>query len=118
MTKSIFNLVLRLPNFAFSEVTWENLTTKVDAMDNKPVFISATDGNHGYGLAFAAKLLGCPCIIYMPVASISLVIISHVKDFHNSIMFLIPNVRNCNTVNTNDIGMPFLIGVFCNLGHG
>ena len=75
---------MRLPNFAFSEVTWKNLTTKVDAMDNKPVFISATDGNHGYGLAFAAKLLGCPCIIYMPVASISLLIITHVKDLHNS----------------------------------
>ena len=56
-------------------------------MDNKPVFISATDGNHGYGLAFAAKLLGCPCIIYMPVASISLLIITHVKDLHNSTQF-------------------------------
>ena len=36
-------------------------------MKEKPVFVSATDGNHGYGLAYAAKLLGCECIIYMPV---------------------------------------------------
>ena len=36
-------------------------------MKEKPVFVSATDGNHGYGLAYAAKLLECDCIIYMPV---------------------------------------------------
>ena len=30
------------------------------------VLIAATDGNHGKGLAYAAKLLGCKCHIYMP----------------------------------------------------
>ncbi|WP_038375141.1 diaminopropionate ammonia-lyase [Brachyspira alvinipulli] len=30
------------------------------------VFSSVTDGNHGRGLAYTAKLLGCKCIIYVP----------------------------------------------------
>ncbi len=30
------------------------------------VLIAATDGNHGKGLAYSAKLLGCKCHIYMP----------------------------------------------------
>ncbi|WP_156890561.1 diaminopropionate ammonia-lyase [Sporosarcina ureae] len=30
------------------------------------VFISATDGNHGKGIAWMAKKLGCKCVIYMP----------------------------------------------------
>ena len=45
-------------------------------MKEKPVFISATDGNHGYGLAYAAKLLGCDCIIYMPVVIIFCIFLS------------------------------------------
>ena len=35
-------------------------------MEVKPLLITATDGNHGYALAFAAKLLGCEAIIFMP----------------------------------------------------
>ena len=35
-------------------------------METKPLLITATDGNHGYALAFAAKLLGCEAIIFMP----------------------------------------------------
>ena len=41
-------------------------------MEEKPIFISATDGNHGYSLAYAAKILGCQAIIFMPVVSIGL----------------------------------------------
>ena len=35
-------------------------------MEVKPLLVTATDGNHGYALAFAAKLLGCEAIIFMP----------------------------------------------------
>ena len=54
-------------NISYSEFTWTNLQQHVKGMKEKPVFVSATDGNHGYGLAYAAKLLECDCIIYMPV---------------------------------------------------
>lgn len=30
------------------------------------VFITATDGNHGRGVAWAAKKLGKPCVVYLP----------------------------------------------------
>lgn len=34
------------------------------------VLVAATDGNHGKGLAYAAKLLGCQCHIYMPYQTV------------------------------------------------
>ena len=36
---------------------------------HKITFISTTDGNHGRGLAWTARELGHPCIIYMPKGS-------------------------------------------------
>lgn len=36
---------------------------------DKITFISTTDGNHGRGLAWTARELGYPCIIYMPKGS-------------------------------------------------
>lgn len=39
------------------------------AADGKITFISTTDGNHGRGLAWTARELGYPCIIYMPKGS-------------------------------------------------
>ena len=48
------------------EFTWSNMVRKVSEMEQKPIFITATDGNHGYGLAYAAKLLDCKAIIFMP----------------------------------------------------
>ena len=35
----------------------------------KPVFATATDGNHGRGIAYAARLFGCPCHVYLPKGS-------------------------------------------------
>ena len=48
------------------EFTWSNIVQKVSQMEQKPIFITATDGNHGYGLAYAAKILNCQAIIFMP----------------------------------------------------
>ena len=33
------------------------------------VFVTATDGNHGKGVAWAAKLFGCKAYVYMPAGS-------------------------------------------------
>lgn len=40
-----------------------------NAAADKITFISTTDGNHGRGLAWTARELGYPCIIYMPKGS-------------------------------------------------
>ncbi len=35
----------------------------------KPVFATATDGNHGRGIAYASRLFGCKCHVYLPKGS-------------------------------------------------
>ena len=44
-------------------------TTGTSTAADKITFISTTDGNHGRGLAWTARELGYPCIIYMPKGS-------------------------------------------------
>ena len=53
-------------NFFLIDLNWGTLQKLVSGMKIKPLLITATDGNHGYALAFAAKLLGCEAIIFMP----------------------------------------------------
>ena len=62
-------------------------------MKEKPVFVSATDGNHGYGLAYAAKLLECDCIIYMPVV-ILLTPLNWLKNFQTARFVSLPNLKS------------------------
>ncbi len=47
-------------------MTWQDVEDKIRAMPSRPQFVTATDGNHGYALAYAAKLLQCPAYIFMP----------------------------------------------------
>ena len=54
------------------EFSWPEMVKKVSKMEQKPIFITATDGNHGYGLAYAAKLLDCEAIIFMPKVNLIL----------------------------------------------
>ena len=44
-------------------------TAGTNTVADKITFISTTDGNHGRGLAWTARELGYPCIIYMPKGS-------------------------------------------------
>ena len=44
-------------------------TSPASRVADKITFISTTDGNHGRGLAWTARELGYPCIIYMPKGS-------------------------------------------------
>lgn len=43
---------------------------EIQSMLGKITFITATDGNHGRGVAWAAKLLGHQAIIYMPKGTV------------------------------------------------
>lgn len=50
-----------------SDMTWEDFTS--DAARKKIgqiTFFTATDGNHGRGVAWAARQLGQKCVVYMP----------------------------------------------------
>ncbi len=52
---------LGLPKLSFSELMSAKIRNALGAI----TFTSATDGNHGKGLAWAAQKLGFPCIIYV-----------------------------------------------------
>ena len=58
---------LNLPDQGLTKSQLRSPTTSHDA--HKITFISTTDGNHGRGLAWTARELGYPCIIYMPKGS-------------------------------------------------
>lgn len=50
----------------FSDFLTEDIRKKCSDI----VFVTATDGNHGKGVAWAAKLFGCKAYVYMPVGSV------------------------------------------------
>lgn len=51
-------------------LTWEALTApSVRSQLEGLTFVTATDGNHGRGVAWAARLLGCRSVVYMPRGS-------------------------------------------------
>ena len=58
-------------NKDIKEVDYEYLTSDKLKSDlgNVVTFFSATDGNHGKGVAWAANKLGQKCVIYMPKGS-------------------------------------------------
>lgn len=58
-------LGLNLENVRFSDLQKGELREKVCQM----VSVTATDGNHGKGIAWAAGQLGCKAHVYMPVGS-------------------------------------------------
>ncbi|MBR2540981.1 MAG: diaminopropionate ammonia-lyase [Mogibacterium sp.] len=45
------------------------MTAENRAKCSDVVFVTATDGNHGKGVAWAAKLFGCKAYVYMPAGS-------------------------------------------------
>lgn len=52
------------------EITFDYLKSKeVSEKINNMVFVTATDGNHGRGVAWAATQLGCESVVYMPKGS-------------------------------------------------
>ena len=58
---------LNLPEQGLTKSQLHNPAASTAA--DKITFISTTDGNHGRGLAWTARDLGYPCIIYMPKGS-------------------------------------------------
>ena len=58
---------IQLPEAGLVKGMLESSAARAQA--GKVTFISTTDGNHGRGLAWTARELGYPCIIYMPKGS-------------------------------------------------
>lgn len=54
-----------LPNADFAALTQPELRAAIREI----TFVTATDGNHGRGVAWTANRLGCGCVVYMPRGS-------------------------------------------------
>ncbi|MDZ7665557.1 MAG: diaminopropionate ammonia-lyase [Desulfotignum sp.] len=52
------------------EVTYPNIIARKPAYEHL-TFVTATDGNHGRAVAWAAKLFGCNAVVYLPKGSSS-----------------------------------------------
>ncbi len=58
-------LNLDIANTSFSDLKKDKYRAQIQQM----VFVTATDGNHGKGVAWAAGQLGCEAHVYLPVGS-------------------------------------------------
>ncbi len=64
---SVARLICEKFDLDISEITFDDLMKEeLNSKIRELVFIAATDGNHGKGLAWVASKLGCQCTIYMP----------------------------------------------------
>ncbi len=55
-------------NLEGNELTFKKVTANNSTYENV-TFVTATDGNHGRAVAWAAKLFGCKSVVYMPKGS-------------------------------------------------
>lgn len=58
-------LGLEINEHTFGELTSGKYKEQLQEM----TFVTATDGNHGRGVAWTAKLLGCKAVVYLPLGS-------------------------------------------------
>ena len=67
---AIARYIAKLIGAGISEMTYERLTSKeLREQIGQITFFTATDGNHGRGVAWAANKLGQKAVVYMPAGS-------------------------------------------------
>lgn len=70
-TYAMFRVICSELGLDHSTATLEQLQTADYQKEiSKMVFVTATDGNHGKGISWAAGLFGCKAYIYMPQGSV------------------------------------------------
>jgi len=66
-TYSIVNILCELLRLDVNEVTFQYFKRpEIKDLIKDITFVTATDGNHGRGVAWAARELGCKSVVYMP----------------------------------------------------
>ncbi len=64
------NYIAKKLNKSIEEMGYDQLTSKeVHEKVGETTFITATDGNHGRGIAWTANRIGQKSIVYMPKGS-------------------------------------------------
>lgn len=68
---AIFRIVCEKLNLDPSSTTFKDLQAEdIKEKLKDMVFVTATDGNHGKGVAWAANKLGCKSVVFMPKGSV------------------------------------------------
>ena len=68
---AIFRIVCDKLNLDYKSTTFKDLQNKdIKEKLKDIVFVTATDGNHGKGIAWAANKLGCKSVVFMPKGSV------------------------------------------------
>jgi len=79
-TYAVAKLLCKKLGLDINEVSFEYFKRKdIQEKIKDMVFVTATDGNHGRGLAWAVQKLGCKSVVYMPKGS-SLIRLNAIKD--------------------------------------
>ena len=67
---ALTRVICRKLNLDVEKISFADLKNPVyEAAIREMVFVTATDGNHGRGVSWAAGQLGCEAHVYMPVGS-------------------------------------------------
>lgn len=68
---AIFRIVCNKLNLDYKSTTFKDLQSQdIKEKLKDIVFVTATDGNHGKGIAWAANKLGCKSVVFMPKGSV------------------------------------------------
>lgn len=69
-TYSLAKLLCKRLSVNIEDVNFDYFTKpEIEEKIKDLIFVTATDGNHGRGLAWAARKLGCKSVVYMPKGS-------------------------------------------------
>ena len=68
---AIANVIAKRLSMDISELTYEKLVSEeIRGKLGELTFVTATDGNHGRGVAWTANRLGQKCVVYMPKGTV------------------------------------------------
>ena len=104
-------------NVDISELTFSRITShEIKSQTGEITFITATDGNHGRGVAWAAQQLGYKAVVYMPHGTVqerlnnirALGATAEITDFNydDTVRFAAETARKNNFVLVQDTTLP------------
>lgn len=77
---ALARIICKKLNIDISQGTFEYFSKKdIKNKIKDMIFVTATDGNHGRGVAWAANKLGCKSVVYMPKGS-SVIRLNNIKN--------------------------------------
>lgn len=110
---SVVRLICEKFDLDIDKIKFEDLIEKeLNNKIRKLVFIAATDGNHGKGLAWVSSKLGCQCNIYMPknttkarvevIEDLGATVVVTDKNYDNTLEMVVEKASENNWIHVQD----------------